>query len=240
MKFRLNAMLALFATVAILVLARPVRAQYIGDAYGLNLNLVGLGLLTAGDTGALPSSGGGPFTEHLLSASLGSATLGLGATTGVIDTSTQGIGGVVNSSATVNGLNVIPPLLSSIQLSATTITSQATANSGGTSGSSTITNLVFGNVAINVTGAANQTVVDALGNTLIINQQIHNANGSLTVNALDLQLLGSVVSLKVSSSTAGYTGLASTPEPGSMALLTGALITGGVFTVRRRRKSMRK
>ena len=108
---------------------------------------------------------------------------------------------------------------------------------------------MFGNIDISVSGAPNQTVVDLLGNTLTLNEQIHNLNGSLTVNALDLRtaatinaplfrperdqnegdyeavivarllsLLGGTSRLRVSSSTAGFTGGASTLEPGSMAL----------------------
>jgi hypothetical protein len=182
----------MFATVAILGYAGPAHAQYIGDAYGLNLNLNPLNLLNLGttiaDTGALPSAGGGPFTANLLNATVGTGGLGgLGATTGVINTSTQGLTGVVNSSAVVNNLSVLPPLLDAVSLTATTVTSSATASSSGEFGSSTITGLHFGGNAITVTGAVNQTVVDALGNTLIINEQIHNANGSLTVNALGLQ-----------------------------------------------------
>ena len=65
MKNRLNSMLVLFAAIAILSCASPVRAQYLGDAYGLNLNLDALNLLSLGvtiaDTGALPSAGG----DHL-------------------------------------------------------------------------------------------------------------------------------------------------------------------------------
>lgn len=69
-KNRLNSMLVLFAAIAILSCASPVRAQYLGDAYGLNLNLDALNLLSLGvtiaDTGALPSAGG----DHLPSTSL--------------------------------------------------------------------------------------------------------------------------------------------------------------------------
>ncbi len=61
MKFRSNTALALFATIATLTFARPVQAQYVGNAYGLKLNLLNLGLVTVGNTGALPSGGGGPL-----------------------------------------------------------------------------------------------------------------------------------------------------------------------------------
>ena len=129
----------------------------------------------------------------VFTASAGTGGLGgLGAATGVIHTSTQGISSVVNSSAVVDNLSVLPPLLDSVQLSATVVSSSATANSGGTSGSSTIAGLMFGNIAISVSGAPNQTVVDLLGNTLTLNEQIHNLNGSLTVNALDLRTAATI------------------------------------------------
>ena len=51
---------------------------------------------------------------------------------------------------------------------------------------------MFGNIAISVSGAPNQTVVDLLGNTLTLNEQIHNLNGSLTVNALDLRTAATI------------------------------------------------
>lgn len=241
MKFRLNSMLVPVATVAILLSGHAAQAQYIGDAYGLALNLnvlniAGLGTIIA-DTGNLPGAGGGPLTANLASASVGTGGLGgLGATTGVINTSTQGISNVVTSFAVVNGLNALPPLLNNISLTATTVRSDASATSSGQIGSTTISNLMFGGVAINVTGAANQTVVDALGNTLVINEQIHNANGSLTVNALDLTLAGGLTKLRVASSTAGVP-LAATPEPGSVALFAGVLVSGG-FAARRRRKKV--
>lgn len=241
MKFRLKSMLVPIATFAILTAAHAAQAQYIGDAYGLALNLnvvniVGLGTVV-GDTGYLPSAGGGPLTFNVLSASVGTGGLGgLGATTGVITNSTVGAAGVVNSSAEVDNLAALPPLLNNLSLTASVVKSTATANSSGQSGSSLVTGLQFGGVNVNVTGAANQTVVDALGNTLVINEQIHNADGSLTVNALDLTLVGGLTKLRVASSTAGFPIAAATPEPGSVALFAGVLLSGGCFAVRRRRR----
>jgi hypothetical protein len=228
------------AAIAILTFVKPAQAQYIGDTYGLTLKLLNLGLVAVGDTGALLPGGGGLFTTHLLSAnigagvSVGATSADLGATTGVIDTSTQGLGGVATSFARVNNLAVVPPLASTLQLSATVVRSDATANSGGTIGGSTITGLLFGSISINVTGAPNQTVFDTLGNKLVINEQIHNLDGSLTVNALDLTLLSSASQLRVSCSTAGFNGPA-TPEPGSVPLLGGLMISGGLFAIRRRK-----
>lgn len=235
---RTNSTIVVFATIAVMTLSRPSHAQYIGDAYGLKLNVLSLGVVSVADTGPLPSAGGGPFTVHLLNAGVGSSAAGLGATTGVIDTSTQGLGGVATSFAVVNNLNVLPPLGTSLQLSATVVRSDASASSGGTVGSSTITGLVFGSNSITVTGAPNQTVLDAFGDTLIINEQLHNPDGSLTVNALDLSVINSTATLRVSSATAGFAGGAVTPEPGSFALLAGIIVSGGLFTVRRSRKSV--
>ena len=65
---------------------------------------------------------------------------------------------------------------------------------------------------------------------MLINEQIHNPDGSLTVNALDLTLLNSASQLRVSSATAGFNGLA-TPEPCSIALFAGLMMSGGLFAV---------
>jgi len=240
---RLKSTLVLVGTIATFAFAQPAQAQYIGDAYGLALNLdvlniVGLGTVVA-DTGQSPGAGGGPFTVNLLTASVGTGGLGgLGANTGVVSTSTHGIANVASSFAEVDNLAALPPLLNNVQLTASVVRSDASANSSGQIGSSTITGLHFGGIAISVTGLPNQTVVDLLGNTLVINEQIHNPNGSLTVNALDLSLLGGATKLRVSSSTAGFP-TAATPEPGSMALFTGVLVSSG-FAIRRRRKPVRK
>ena len=237
MNFRTNSMLMLFAAAVTMTVPRPAQAQYTGDAYALKLNVPSLALITIGDTGPLPSSGGGPFTKNLANANVGSNVAGLGATTGVINDSTKGLGGVATSFAIVNNLNVTTTTPLSL-LSATLVRSDASASSGGTVGSSTITGLVFNANSVTVTGAPNQTVLDAFGDTLIINQQILNGDGSLTVNALDLSLVGGTSSLVVSSATAGFGGGAAnaTPEPGGLALLTGVLVSGGLFAIRRGRK----
>lgn len=74
------------------------------------------------------------------------------------------------------------------------------------SGSSTVTNLVVNDVAVAVTGAANQ-VVPVPGGELVVNERITStsgATGSITINALHLTLSDDT-DLLVGSSKAGVT-----------------------------------
>ncbi|MES2462146.1 MAG: PEP-CTERM sorting domain-containing protein [Armatimonadota bacterium] len=143
--------------------------------------------------------------------------------------------------------------------------------SGLESGSTTITNLrINGSANLTLNGQAATLLADANGKvtvanqkfdilsvlggtlkigTLTINEQIVNGDGSLTTNALRLQLLDTNTGLSgllnnlagadviVSSSTAGFTPAASVaaPEPGTLALLL-PLIGGVGLAARKKRR----
>ena len=176
---------------------------YTGEALGASVNV--LGIKTAiSDTGPLPSSGGSLSTQlasvnlpgvlalHLLTATT---------TGGLYRTSSQA--SVANVSVTAAGIGI----------SASVLTSNATAQACGSSspsvaGGSNIADLVVNGQSITITGAPNQTVPLLIG-SLIINEQISSvissssgASSDMLVNALHLKVAG-IADIVISSSHAG-------------------------------------
>ena len=186
---------AIAAVVASIALAGAVPASAApgdGSAYGVNVNVTLLGQ-PAVKLGPLAASNtNGPTTNTTVSANVPGVL-----TTGVITTSAvrDDNSGSVTSKASV--ANVALPLLQAAvgNVGATTIEADCTATQAGVTGNSTLAGLnlgTLGTVAANP--AANTQLAVNVGPlhiaTLILNEQIKNPDGSLTVNALHLKLLG--------------------------------------------------
>ena len=157
--------------------------SYSGRAYGAKVVLVNPqpNVLMFSDTGNLPASGGS------LSATLLTIALGTTLSSQTISASTSGSAGVATSTA--HQEHVVAFTGQPAQLTADVVEAHSQATCADISGSSTITNLVFGGTPVVVTGAPNQTVSLGVLATLVINEQLV-APGSLdiTVNALHLTL----------------------------------------------------
>lgn len=250
---RRGGVLALAAVAALLAGAAPASAAPgDGSAYGLSVNvaLTGQPAVTVGPLAAANTAG--PTTNTLASATVPGIV-----TTGVITTSAQrnSATGAVTSSASTANVGV--PLLSALgTVSATLIKATCTATQSGETGSTTLTNATLGSLgALAVNPAPNTTIAISLpvvGHvaTLILNEQIHNADGSLTVNAFHLHLLGGggVGSLGsgdviISSATCGPAGLP-IPIASGLGLWIGLGLLGVIAVpvawsaVRRRRTSV--
>jgi hypothetical protein len=156
---------------------------YSGRAYGARVVLVNPqpNVLVFSDTGALPPSGGS------LSATLLSILLGNTLSSHTITASTSGTGGVATSSA--HQEMVVAFAGQPAQTTADVVEAHSQATCSGVQGSSVVTHLTFGGVAVTVTGQPNQTVVIANVATLVINEQIVVQGArDITVNALHLYL----------------------------------------------------
>lgn len=154
---------------------------YSGRAYGAQVKFVNPNpnVLFFSDTGELPSEGGS------LSATLLTILLGNTLSSFTITAACSGGAGEANSSASQENVQAFPG--QPAELTASVVASQAHADCGGVSGSSVVTDLVFGGNAVTVTGEPNQTVTLAGIATLIINEQIViPGETDITVNALHL------------------------------------------------------
>ncbi len=248
------ATIARAAGAALLVLGaaglgqRTASAQTpVGSAAGLQVSLLSLVSLNFAQTNPLPASG----AQQSASVASVNALAGQGyVTTGLITASTQGspLNAVTNvlSSASVDGLNLFPPLaLGNSLLTADTVSSTTTAGLFSSAlGSTTITNLFFNGNSITVDGSVNQTVTVAGVAKLVINEQIQNGN-SLTTNALHLTVLSGINAgdVIVSQSVAGFSGpAAAAPEPGAGALMLafGPVLPALVVRTRRKRLTAKR
>ena len=154
---------------------------YSGRAYGAKVILVNPqpNVLIFSDTGDLPPTGGS------LSATLLTISLGNTLDSRTITASTGGSGGVASSSA--HQEMVVAFQGQPAQVTADVVEAHSQATCAGVQGSSVVTNLTFGGVAVTVTGQPNQTVVIANVATLVINEQILVPGArDITVNALHL------------------------------------------------------
>jgi hypothetical protein len=183
--------------------AKAQSPVYTGEAVVASVNV--LGLQTAiSDTGPLPRSGGS------LSTQLASIDLPGLLDLSLLTASTTGGSDRTSSQASVANVNVTA---AGVGISASVLTSNATAQACGSSspsvaGGSNIANLVVNGLSITVTGAPNQTIPLLVG-SLIINEQTSSVSNSssgasadMVVNALHLQVLG-VADVVISSSHAG-------------------------------------
>ena len=188
---------------------RP-NTTYSGDAFGASVRVLGIDV-TLSDTGPLPSNGGS-LSHQLLSAEVPGVL-----NAGLLTESTTGGSNRASSQSSVADVNL---KVAGIGISASLLTSNATAQAcgGGTpssAGGSTIVNLVVNGQSITVTGEPNQRVPLIVG-TLIINEQISalassscGGSANMRVNALHLTVLG-IADVVISSSQAG---VSCVPQP---------------------------
>jgi hypothetical protein len=155
---------------------------YSGRAVGARVILVNPqpNELVFSDTGELPPEGG------KLSATLATILVGGTLSSQTVHANAGGGGGSANSMASQEQVIAFPG--QPAQLTATVVASQAHADCNGVSGSSVVTDLTFGGVAVKVMGAPNQTVGLSPVAVLVINEQIVGPGQSITVNALHLTL----------------------------------------------------
>jgi hypothetical protein len=180
-----------------------------GGAYGhfISLSLFGGAPGTRGPAPSVTLPEGGSATPVTASAPSADARFGPAIlfTSGLLEVSTQGTpGGSVTSSARVNNLNTSEQEV----LTATSVSSTCTASSSGATGSTTISGGRLRTSEGNPDADGDDTTVDvpqspapntsfegtieAVGDTFryVFNEQIRNADGSITVNAAHQYLLG--------------------------------------------------
>jgi hypothetical protein len=188
----------LAAVVACLALAGAAPASAApgdGSAYGVNVDvkLLGQPAVKVGPLAAANTAG--PTSNNLVNANVaGILTAGAVTTSAVRDDNS---GAVAAKAAIADvGLPVLQSALGTVSIKA--IEAVCTATQQGVKGSSTLTDAKLGSIgAVDANPAPNTQVKVALGPvnvaTLIRNEQIKNPDGSLTVNALHLKLLGGAV-----------------------------------------------
>lgn len=204
----------LAAVVASFVLAGAAPASAApgdGSAYGVKVDVTLLGQ-PAVHVGPLAAANtGGPTTSTLASATApGILSAGVITTEAKRDDNS----GAVTAKATTAdvGLPLLKAALGNVGVKA--VEAVCTATQEGVKGSSTLTDAKLGSVGtVDANPAPNTQVKVAIGvvnvATIIFNEQIKNDDGSLTVNALHVKLLGGVVGslgsgdVIVSSATCG-------------------------------------
>ncbi|MEU4668967.1 choice-of-anchor P family protein [Amycolatopsis sp. NPDC023774] len=204
----------LAAVVASVALAGAVPASAApgdGSAYGVNVDvkLLGASAVKLGPLAAANTNG--PTSNSTVSANAAGIL-----TAGVINTSAvrdENSGAVTAKASTADvGLPLLKAALGNVGIKA--VEAVCTATQEGVKGSSTLVGADLGSVGdVDSNPAPNTQIKVGLGPvnvaTLILNEQIKNKDGSLTVNALHLKLLGGVVGalgsgdVVVSSATCG-------------------------------------
>lgn len=241
----------LAAVVASVVLAGSVPASAAagdGSAYGVNVDVTLLGspAVHLGPLAAANTSGPTASTFAAVSAA-GILTTGVINTSAVRDDNSGAVTAIANTAAVAVPLLKIP--LGTVGAKA--IEAKCVATQAGIVGSSTFAEAKLGSLGdIPVTPAANTTFQVGAGPlnvaTVILNEQVSNPNGSLTVNALHVKLLGAALAplgsgdLIVSSATCGPAGLPMPLASGAgmwiaFGLLGAVALPVGTRLVRRRR-----
>jgi hypothetical protein len=176
--------------------ASPVQAAttYSGRAFAAFVNTAVTGPVYLSDTGELAPTGG--FRADSLLSTQGTPVWGV-LQAEVLVASTSGASGVADSSASLLNVVVLPG--TSTQLTASLVRAETEATCAGVRGASEIADVIFGGMAVAVTGQPNQTVniPNPLGGpplaTLIINEQTTGSSGTyseIRVNALHLLVPG--------------------------------------------------
>jgi hypothetical protein len=243
--------LALAAVAALLAGTVPASAAPgDGSAYGIKVDvtLLGVPAVHAGPLAA--ASTNGPTSDSLVSAAVpGVLTAGVINTSAHKDTNT----GAVTAEAST--ADVTLPLLSALgTVGAKLIAAKCLATQSGETGSATLTDAKLGSLGTLAVNPAPNTTIDvklpAIGNVakLVLNEQVHNPDGSLTVNAVHLHLLGGhgIGALGdgdviISSATCGPAGLPM-PVASGAGLWIGLGLLGAIalplgFAAKRRRTS---
>lgn len=202
---------AVVACVALAGAAPASAAPGDGSAYGVSVDVQLLGQ-SAVKVGPLAASNtNGPTTASVANANVaGILTAGVITSSAVRDDNS---GAVTAKASTADvGLPLLKAALGTVSVKA--VEAVCTATQAGVKGSSTLADAKLGSVGtVDANPSPNTQVKVALGPvnvaTLILNEQIKNPDGSLTVNALHLKLLGGVVGalgsgdVIVSSATCG-------------------------------------
>ncbi len=185
--------LALAASAVLLAGGAPASAASgDGSAYGIKVDvtLLGVPAVHAGPLAA--ASTNGPTSDSLASAAVPGVL-----TAGVINTSAHKDSNTGAVTAAASTADVRLPLLAALgTVGAKVIAAKCVATQAGEAGSATLTDAQLGSLGtLAVNPAPNSTVdvkLPVVGNVarLVLNEQIHNPDGSLTVNAVHLHLLG--------------------------------------------------
>jgi hypothetical protein len=181
---------------AAFVVAVPANATAsgAGSAYGASVdvhllpNVLGPGGLTVSTGKLAASSTSGPTSASAVDAAL------RGLVTAKVITSSShynaGNGEVTSNAALVDAaLPVLAPLAGGTP-KASVISSQCHATADGITGSSDLANLSLGRIGHISASTPNLTVGIPGVLKIVANEQIHHSDGSLTVNALHITLLG--------------------------------------------------
>ena len=185
------------ALAAAFVVAVPANATApgAGSAYGADVdvhllpNVLGPGGLTVSTGKLAPSSTSGPTTAAAVDAALRGLV-----TAKAITSSAQhnaGDGSMTANAAIVDAaLPVLAPLAGGTP-KASVISSRCHATGDGITGSSDLANLNLGRIGHISASTPNLTIGVPGVLSIVANEQIHHSDGSLTVNALHIKLLGS-------------------------------------------------
>jgi hypothetical protein len=244
----------LAAAVAAVVLAGAAPASAApgdGSAYGVSVDvtLLGAPAVQAGPLAA--ASTNGPTTSSLAKADLTGIL-----TAGVINAEAKrddNSGAVTAKASTANvGLPLLKLALGNV--GAKVIEADCSATQKGVQGSSTFADANLGKLGdVPVTPAANTTLKVGLGAinvaTIVLNEQIKHSDGSLTVNAVHVKLLGGVLGaigsgdVIISSARCGPAGLPVPMASGAglwigLGLLGAVALPVGTRLVRGRRSSV--
>lgn len=240
---------AVGAATAALVLgiAGPAAAAE-ASSYGVDVDVTVVGS-PAVDVGPLVVSTVGDSPNTAVSVTAGALlSSGTVTTTATADDATGGFA----STATVEDLGID---IAALGITADTVAATCTAVQGGNTGTVTLTGLAASlaglDIAIPGTIGPNTQVSIAVGlieiGTLTLNEQISNADGGLTVNAIHLRLLGGVLGsiatgdVVVSSATCGPAVLPVPIASGAGLVLGLGLVgvtAGSIYAVRRRRRGV--
>lgn len=192
---RRGGVVALLAVSALLAGTAPASAAPgDGSAFALQVSVTLLGGSPINVGPLAASNTAGPTT-----ATVASATVPGVVTTGVLTSSSTEDPNTGAVTSTASTANVGLPLLAALgAVSANAIVATCNATQSGETGTVTLTNATLGSLGALAANPAKNTVIqiNIAGinvATLTLNEQISNADGSLTVNAFHLHLLGGAV-----------------------------------------------
>lgn len=209
-----------------------------GSAFGASVTVLGEEVIAPVPTVSLGADGDSEQT------SLVAVPLSPLLTTGVLNASTSGApaAGTSTASASVADVQVAPAAVGPSLVSVDAVSATCDATREGETGSASIAGLAInGTPVVDATPGAN-TAIDVPGVAKVtLNEQIQNADGSLTVNALRVQLFeGDGADVIVASATCGQN--AASPDISAIPVaglpiaggLVALFVAGGALHLRRR------